>query len=315
MEESCVYGLADCHCTKCLYCNLCTNGSQIHRSCLGNYNRACEEQYKENVDNLNAGPSEQLPTEEQERAMQVSQRDTPISMQEKEWWDDGENEFLNSVFPDLDEEFRRENIETKNIPHRLLCKIPIAKRSEDYLVVTRYVNAFTPMWMYNIIKNHYEYTVRLPIVNQITRMVVCLESKRSRHIECKKEMSETETRGHIHLRSCPRDIIDYFIDIKKDYFFCWVCNRPIINHLEYWAEDIVQRGKDSFKEEKSIISIDVGDTNYIEVNVKYNCLMKTISLPNRPTVITCRIPKSQSIQRQKARKSRVKRLLRGSGPN
>ena len=58
----------NCDCTKCINCGLCTNGSQLHRSCWKDY--------------LTAGSDEELPTEEQEAEAIALQPNTPLTAEQ-----------------------------------------------------------------------------------------------------------------------------------------------------------------------------------------------------------------------------------------
>ncbi|QHG62571.1 NS3 [uncultured densovirus] len=80
---NCVYGKDPCSCSKCDRCGLCTNGSQLHRSCFKDWGVTLMAEDEE-MSELMAGAEESLPTAEEEETAIALQRDTPLSMQYEE---------------------------------------------------------------------------------------------------------------------------------------------------------------------------------------------------------------------------------------
>ena len=96
----------DCGCiATCCVCGRCTSGSQKHRRCW---------ETDDEISELLAGPEESLPTEEQEEEAIAVQRDTPISMQADEEFEntyqfhvsetsiDFARDLLKEEYPDID---------------------------------------------------------------------------------------------------------------------------------------------------------------------------------------------------------------------
>ena len=105
-----------CQCSKCVFCGLCTNGSQYHRTCAKQ--ESIELMAEDNeVFELMANAGESLPSEEEEAAAIEVQRNTPISFQEEHLSSDEddtlfeENYQFKRIVTDVDQAFAalREN--------------------------------------------------------------------------------------------------------------------------------------------------------------------------------------------------------------
>ena len=201
----CVYGIKNCSCSKCAHCGLCTNGSQVHRSC---FKFLAED---EEVAQLMAGPEESLPTSTEEKIADALQSDEVLS-EEAYYVEMGELH---------DEEYKRVSLDIKTFRKTLVDCIPESGIVDGKITINRYLNSNCSIVMYRLMKTVWDNIIREEDVNMVAGLYFDLYDRVSYHEWCIPE-NRTETCSEacikiVNFKNC--DLSEY-ISENLGLFFC-----------------------------------------------------------------------------------------------
>nr|QOD39461.1 NS3 [uncultured densovirus] len=260
----CVYGIEDCSCSKCAHCHMCTNGSQVHRSCLQYYCDNAE------VSELMAGPEESLPTEEQENIADAIQPSVPLTA-EAYFIEMGEAHA---------EEYKRVTFNTDVFPKTLVDFIPESGIVDGKITINRHLIGSCSILMYRLMKTQWANLICEPFVNMAAELYFDLADRYGYHEECiPDEKRDTCTPACIKIVNFESTELSEYIEENLELFFCQGCDRSIINNYCNWSAKLCSDANAALSQ-KNVISTVWGvddDAIKFELQVKYDGLLKRIS--------------------------------------
>ena len=239
---NCDYGRANCLCAKCKHCKLCTNGSQVHRSCLAEF---IEEDYKyDDEKELLASHSESLPTKEQEKAADKVQRNTPLSFEAESIFTFEENclftqtyqfetrdTYVEIAFPTL----------TKNYPNEDFDNVYFQP-----VTIHRYLTSEMTKFEFFLAHNQWEYDIchypkDIPVKMRKGVYSAFKPNKQRNfvyHMKCiddEVDLEQTPTKALLTVEArTPKEYLELIIS-KPELFFCEFCDHYIFDCIEHYS--------------------------------------------------------------------------------
>lgn len=274
----CLYGKETCDCFKCTVCELCTNGSQIHRSC-----------WKFSA-SLLAGSEEELPTEEMEAEAIAVQPDTPLS---------AETESNSSIGEAFEEEMDgmvwqfKHTITDIDVAQKYLVK---NYPDEDFngtmfqrISLPTYLSCEVSKFQFFLMQNQWGKEIFHSKGPYRMRKGLHVRKGKIYHLNCVDDESDGYdvgqfTRGILTVESPSRTKMLNMMRKYPDYFFCTVCEQYVFFGPEYQSDIVYELpSEDSFPKceilDKSLY-IDDNNFAHIYVNKQFEQEVLTFSATN-----------------------------------
>nr|ASY04029.1 NS3 [Densovirinae sp.] len=219
----------NCDCAKCLHCGLCTRGSQYHRSCYYD------------IQALEAGPEESLPTEEQEEEAIKIQSNTPLTAEETM------DISITEAF-DADEEawMYKYTITDIDVAGKHLVKnYPYEDFDSDYyqrIKLPNYLSERVNKFQFFLMNNQWGIDLFHNKGPFRMRKGVHVRNNNVYHISCINSDSDGYEPGHfskglLTLEYKKRSILLKQMRNFPEIFFCGFCDHFMFDDVEYFSDE------------------------------------------------------------------------------